>query len=169
MKIIFSHGQESTPFGTKIQTLSKIAQEMGFETDSIDYRTIPNPDDRVTHLESYLKNENPNNIILVGSSMGGYVSTVASCNLDIKGLFLLAPALYLKPDMYNVQEYLIGNTHCEIVHGYEDDIIPYENSVRFGFLSKNTVNLIEGDHRLNNSLETVVEIFESFLKNFKKI
>ena len=39
-------------------------------------------------------------LFLVGSSMGGYVSTVASEALsakghDVKGLFLLAPAFYL--------------------------------------------------------------------------
>ena len=34
-------------------------------------------------------------LILVGSSMGGYVSTVASVSLKPAGLFLMAPAFYM--------------------------------------------------------------------------
>ena len=34
-------------------------------------------------------------LILVRSSMGGYVSNVASTRLKVDGLFLLAPAFYL--------------------------------------------------------------------------
>ncbi len=167
MKVIFSHGQESTSFGTKIQQLSKIAEELGFETESIDYREIPNPDLRSEHLINHLKNQDTKNIILVGSSMGGYVSTVTSCNMDIHGLFLLAPALYLKPEEYSLQEYNIGETICEIVHGYDDDIISFKNSVTFGHRGNHSVHLIKGDHRLNSSLEDVCLFFRNFLNRIK--
>jgi pimeloyl-ACP methyl ester carboxylesterase len=76
MKVIFSHGKESGPWGSKITRLAKIARQHGFEVDSIDYRNIGDTDDRVTRLIEALTCEEI--IILVGSSMGGYVSLVAS-------------------------------------------------------------------------------------------
>jgi Uncharacterised protein family (UPF0227). len=77
MKVVFSHGKESGPWGTKIKRLSEIAKKKGFEIDSLDYRAYSNPDDRANQLLNYLKGEKKD-FILVGSSMGGYVSLVAS-------------------------------------------------------------------------------------------
>lgn len=170
MKFIFSHGQESTPYGTKIKRLSAIVKKHGFTTQSIDYREIKNPDDRVKHLINHI-NENYNKddkIILVGSSMGGYVSTVTATQLDIEAMFLLAPALYIERKEYSINEYDIKNTQCVVVHGYNDDIIPYNNSVKFGNQTKSTVHLINGDHRLNSSLEEVEVLFDLFLTQLSK-
>jgi hypothetical protein len=40
MKVIFSNGKESGPWGTKIRTLADIAKAHGHEVDSIDYTGI---------------------------------------------------------------------------------------------------------------------------------
>ncbi|MFT6901716.1 MAG: hypothetical protein ACJAXS_001915 [Colwellia sp.] len=37
MKVIFSHGKESGPWGSKITKLANVAKELGFGVDSIDY------------------------------------------------------------------------------------------------------------------------------------
>jgi alpha/beta superfamily hydrolase len=160
MKIIFSHGKESGPWGTKIKHLAEIARKHKCEVDSIDYRAYANPDDRVLQLLNYLKNEEEE-FILVGSSMGGYVSIVASEQVEATAVFLLAPALYLEG--YNKQEYLSKSKNIEIIHGKSDEVIPFGNSVKYAKEAKCTLHLIEGDHRLNTSLEQVEEIFEEFL------
>ena len=161
MKVIFSHGKESGPWGTKIKRLSKIAKKYGCEVDSLDYRSYTNPDDRVNQLLNYLKDEEKD-FILVGSSMGGYVSLVASEQVHPKAIFLMAPALYLEG--YSQQEYPLSCEKIEIVHGWEDEIIPFENSFRYAKNSKCTLNLIRGDHRLTTSLSKIEGLFNEFLK-----
>jgi len=160
MKVIFSHGKESGPWGTKIKRLAKIARKHTCEVDSLDYRAYQNPDDRVYQLLNYL-NDEKEEFILVGSSMGGYVSLVVSEKVMSKGLFLLAPALFLGG--YQKQDYRIKCADIEIIHGWQDEVIPYQNSVKFAKNVDCSLHLISGDHRLNCSLEIVENLFEQFL------
>ena len=159
MKVIFSHGKESGPWGSKITLLAKIAKQHGFEVDSIDYRNIGDPDDRVTHLIEALTPEGK--IILVGSSMGGYVSLVTAERAEVQALFLLAPALYIPG--YGNQQYTARNQPIEIVHGWSDEVIPAEHSIRFAREANCSLHLIPGDHRLNSSIEAVSVLFNQFL------
>jgi predicted esterase len=160
MKVIFSHGKESGPWGTKIRTLADIAKQHGHDVDSIDYSGIASPDERAAKLIAILS-EITQPFILVGSSMGGYVSLVASEQYACEGLFLLAPALYI-PD-YAKQSYASKAKSIYIVHGLSDDVIPYQHSQRYAQTSSCELHLIEGDHRLNTSLDEVCEIFDKFL------
>ena len=48
--VCFSHGQESGPWGSKIKRLAKVAERCGFAVESIDYRGIGDPDERVAKL-----------------------------------------------------------------------------------------------------------------------
>src|SRR5687767_8905707 len=111
--VYFCHGQEGTPDGIKIQRLRVIAERLGFETHSPDYRDIDDPDARVARLLQLCK-RGEGRLVLAGSSMGAYVSAAASAQLRPDGLFLLAPALGIpgfgRPD---VQPYA---NHIEMVH-----------------------------------------------------
>ncbi len=160
MKIYFAHGKESGPWGSKIKRLADIAKQHGCDVESIDYTNIMDPDERVKILVNVLKNED-SEFVLVGSSMGGYVSLVASEYVNAKGVFLLAPALFIPG--YKTQEYKTNHKHLEIVHGWSDDIIPPENSIRFAKDAKCSLHLIDGDHRLNSSIKMVTSIFEQFI------
>jgi hypothetical protein len=160
MKVIFSHGKESGPWGSKIKRLASTAEELGMLLDSIDYTGMINPDERVDKLCDYLANQTKP-FVLVGSSMGGYVSLVAAERFAPVGIFLLAPALYI--DGYLHQQYKTDLSNVEIVHGWSDDIIPVANSIRFASLAKSGLHLIEGDHRLNSSISAVDRLFNSFL------
>lgn len=162
MKVYFSHGKESGPWGSKIKTLADMAVQQGFDVESIDYSDIMDPDLRVERLINTLKIEKES-FLLVGSSMGGYVSLVASAQLDTKGLFLLAPALYMPG--YNIQTYRSNCSNIEIVHGWSDDVIPPEHSIKFARSTNCSLHLISGDHRLNSSIETVKKLFLQFLAN----
>jgi len=160
MKVYFSHGKESGPWGSKIKKLAAIATEQGCEVESIDYSDILDADLRVARLTDILKNETTD-YLLVGSSMGGYVSLVVSEKFKPKGVFLLAPALYMQG--YQIQEYDTKNQNIEIVHGWSDDVIPVENSVKFAKQADCSLHLISGDHRLNSSIESVEKIFRQFV------
>ncbi|PKF57780.1 alpha/beta hydrolase [Alteromonadales bacterium alter-6D02] len=164
MKVIFSHGKESGPWGSKITQLASIAKELGFTVDSIDYTQLSDPDQRVDKLNSYLT-ELHEPYVLVGSSMGGYVSLVSAASHQPQGLFLLAPALFM-PD-YQQQTYLTPPCPVEIIHGWADDVIPVAHSIQYAQRAQCTLHLIDGDHRLNSSLEQVCELFRAFLIRIK--
>ena len=162
--VIFSHGKESGPDGSKIKLLREVAEKNHFETVSLDYRQCKNADERIALLENYLETTEAENIILFGSSMGGYVSTVLACKKSVKGLFLLCPALYMNNPEYSFREFSPQCEHIELVHGWQDDIVYYENSIRFAKANNAVLNLITDGHRLQNSLEFLENRFEIFLK-----
>ncbi|NNE63907.1 MAG: alpha/beta hydrolase [Gammaproteobacteria bacterium] len=164
MKLIFSHGKESGPWGFKIKRLSLLAERAGCNVESIDYTDLMDPDLRVERLMTVLQSEE-DSFMLVGSSMGGYVSLVASAQVEAKGLFLLAPALYIAD--FKVQEYPSRSPFIEIVHGWSDDIIPVENSIRYAREADCSLHVISGDHALNDSIDVVESLFQSFLDRIK--
>lgn len=160
MKVIFSHGKESGPWGSKIKRLAACAERHGCAVDSIDYTDLPDDADaRVARLADVVEAER-SPPILVGSSMGGYVSLVCAERTTVKAVFLLAPALYI--DGYSQQDYA-ATVPVEIVHGWDDDVIVPEHAIRYAQSSKNTLHLIDGDHRLNNSLDLVEQLFDHFM------
>lgn len=174
MKVIFSHGKESGPWGSKITLLANTATTAGFAVDSIDYSDLSDPDQRVERLLSALDHE-PDPCLLVGSSMGGYVSLVTAEQAakaatpdksTIDGVFLLAPALYLPG--YQVQHYGYKGS-VAIVHGWSDDIIAPEQSIRYAKTANCTLHLIAGDHRLNGAIDQVETLFGQFLQNYSQV
>jgi pimeloyl-ACP methyl ester carboxylesterase len=164
MKVIFSHGKESGPWGFKIKRLAPLAEKAGCRVESVDYTDLMDPDLRVERLMTALQSEE-DRVILVGSSMGAYVSLVASAEVDVKGVFLLAPALYMPG--FRMQEYPSKASWIEIVHGWSDDIIPVENSIRYARQADCSLHVIRGDHPLNDSINVVESLFQSFLNKIK--
>jgi alpha/beta superfamily hydrolase len=162
-KVYFAHGKESGPWGSKIRHLASIAETNGYEVMSPDYSALPDPDTRVKHLLELLAQEpKTTDIVLAGSSMGGYVSTVVASSRPIKGLFLMAPALYIPG--YGVQAYAPKTNHVYVVHGEHDDVIPLAHSQRFAKESTCTLQILDGDHRLNSVLLELGCCFETFLQ-----
>ena len=162
MKVYFSHGKESGPWGTKISRLARIAEAHGCSVESIDYTDSMDPDFRAERLLGVLQDETED-FVLVGSSMGGYVSLVASESADSKAIFLMAPALYIPG--YQRQQYPSRAKHIEIVHGWSDEIIPVEHSIRYAREADCSLHLISGDHALNGVIDMVASLFEKFLVN----
>ena len=162
MNIYFSHGKLGTPWSRKIKRLAAIAKSKGYSVHSINYTGILNPDLRVERLIKILQKD-ANGKILVGSSMGGYASLVASESVAVKGIFLLAPALYL--DGYKKQEFSPKSDHIEIVHGWSDATVPVEHSIQFAKKFNAALHILDSDHRLYSALEKVEQLFALFLTN----
>jgi predicted esterase len=163
----FVHGKESGPWGSKITRLAKVARGNGCDVASLDYSGLPDPQVRADHLVAACADE-ARPLILVGSSMGGWVATKAATQLmHLKplGLFLLAPAFYLPgyPDLG--LELNCAPDRIELVHGWRDDVIPFDHSVRFGRQHGCTVHLVDDDHRLGARLETISGYFSLFLQH----
>ena len=81
--VIFSHGQESGPWGTKITAMAAMVKELGCTADSIDYQGIGDPTERVEKLVAECEGID-DTLILVGSSMGGHVATAAAGRVNAR-------------------------------------------------------------------------------------
>ena len=126
--VYFAHGKESGPGGTKITALAEIAKSKGFHVESPDYSDTMDPDVRVQRLLE-LKPAAQKHLVLVGSSMGSYVSTVASQEIKPAGLFLMAPAFYREGYEYQNPDLSAGI--AMIVHGWDDELIPADDIIRY--------------------------------------
>lgn len=162
MKIYFLHGKNKTPDDKKLVDLSSVAIKKGFEVEFIDNTDTKNPNIRAKTLVKKLKSSSKDSI-LVGGSMGGYASVWASSCLHVKGIFLLAPALYL--DGYNEFKLPLKCKNIMTIHGLDDKIVPLENSINFAKQTNSSLHAINDDHSLNNSSQTIMTIFETFLEN----
>ena len=160
-RVVFSHGKESGPYGTKIRVLSGIAEKHGWKTDSIDYTDIMDPDERVSRLCDHLEGDQPEPLVLVGSSMGAYVSLVAAAELRPEAVFLMAPALYIPG--WKQQEYATDLKQVSIVHGWHDELIPPDNVLHYASAAACDLHLLPADHRLSAVLPELADIFERFL------
>ena len=159
MRVYFAHGKESGPWGDKIMALAEVAKAKGFEVESPDYSDLLEPDERVKRLLNLFT---PSKVtVLVGSSMGGYVSTVASAVIKPKGLFLMAPAFYMRG--YEVNDPQPHAEHVVVCHGIHDDIVPIEHSRVFCRKHKAQLHVLDSDHRLNDKIGFLVELFGHFL------
>lgn len=159
--VIFSHGQESGPWGTKIRAMSERVKSLGCRADSIDYRGIADPTERVEKLRHECR-DITEPLILVGSSMGGHVATAAADKLRAAGLFVLAPAYYMEG--YEELTPTPPTMPICILHGWHDDIVPVENSIRFAREASATLHLVNGDHRLTDNIDAINEYLEQFIK-----
>jgi len=159
-RVVFSHGKESGPWGSKITAMAAVVRELGLVAESVDYRGIDDPAARVSRLIDFAgRVEGP--LVLVGSSMGGHVSAAAASLIKPKGLFLLAPAFY----MPGYEQYTPQDVACPtvIVHGWHDDIVPVDNSIRWAREHRSTLHVLDSDHRLEDQIEAICLLLREFL------
>lgn len=158
--VIFSHGQESGPWGTKIKAMAEAVRTLGCAADSVDYRGIDDPAVRVEKLVRYCASPG-GPIVLVGSSMGGHVATAAASAVNAAGLFVLAPAYYMPG--YEALTPAAPEIPISIVHGWDDDVVPVENSIRFAAACKATLHIVDGDHRLTANIDEINDYLVRFI------
>lgn len=160
--VVFSHGQDGEPWGTKIVALAQVARDLGWLVESIDYRGMDDPQARVEKLREACKSLPPRPV-LVGSSMGGHVATAVARQVDSRGLFLMVPAFY----MPGFEQYTPQAPSCPItiVHGWRDDVVPVANSWRWAQTCRARLLVLDSDHRLGGDVPFLVHAFEYFLQN----
>jgi alpha/beta superfamily hydrolase len=160
--IVFSHGQDGEPWGAKIVAMAEIARKAGYRAESVDYRGIADPARRVDKLLDYCKQQQ-STPVLVGSSLGGHVATAVSQEVNARGLFLLAPAFYMPG--YEQHTPVPAACPVAIVHGWRDDVVPIENSIRYAREYRATLHAIDSDHRLSANVRDVTHYLQLFLRD----
>lgn len=161
MIVVFSHGKESGPWGAKITAMAAAVRELGLQAESVDYRGIDDPRQRVEKLIAFAAALGAP-LVLAGSSLGGHVAAAATARLAARGLFLLAPAFYMPGfEMHTPQDIPCPTV---IVHGWRDDIVPVDNSIRFARERRAELHILDSDHRLEDRIPAITRLLTEFLR-----
>jgi pimeloyl-ACP methyl ester carboxylesterase len=165
-QIILSHGSDSGPDATKVSVLAALAESMGWQTQRPDFRdddahglaaSVPTRIERLHRLIAAC--DTPP--ILVGSSMGAFVSGLASLKLPVSGLFLLAtPALIPGYDSaFDLRE----DVPTLLIHGWHDEVCPLDEMYEFAGRRTLPLLVLDDDHRLGTNVEVIGQQWRVFL------
>ena len=55
-----------------------------------------------------------------------------------------------------------------IVHGWHDDVVPFDNSIRYAREHTATLHVLDSDHRLQDVIGQINYLFEYFLVGLDK-
>ena len=160
-QLVFSHGKDSEPWGTKIVALAETARDLGWQRESVDYRGIDTFQGRLEKLLMVARELPP--AVHVGSSLGGFLAVAGSIPCAARGLFLMAPAFDLSG--------LPPTPACAacpitVVHGWNDDIVPVEIGIDFARSQGAILHVVNDGHRLHDSLPQIQLWLSGFLRGF---
>lgn len=167
--VILSHGSDSGPGATKVSALAKVAESMGFTTERPDYGDCDagghaaSVTPRIERLGGRMRAAAAPPL-LVGSSMGAFVSGLASLEAPCAGLFLLALPVEI-PDYLSAFD-MARNVPCMLVHGFEDDICPAGDVLTFARQRCIPCLLLPDGHRLVEHVDVIEAQFRLFLERF---
>ncbi len=144
-KVLFLHGLEGSPKGSKAKWLKKNFKGV---TPKLDVSTF---EAAVASAKKAIRKERPS--IIVGSSFGGAVllELMHTGDFDGFGIFLAQAGLKLTN-----HDRLPEGAHAVIIHGTGDDIIPIEDSRQLAQNSGLELMTLDDDHRLLSVLSEEV-------------
>lgn len=157
-QIILSHGSDSGPDATKVSALAALAESLGWRTQRPDYRD----DDargyagsvapRVARLRATVEalDAPP---LLVGSSMGAFVSGLVSLDVPVAGLLLLATPGEI-PGYARAFDLRAG-VPALLIHGWRDEVCPVAGVQAFAARRRLPLLLLDDDHRLGASMAAI--------------
>src|ERR1700729_3540992 len=183
--VVYSHGRYGSPwYGFKVEALRLVALRMGVNMISVKYPEEMPVEEMERKLLNTIKDDVnvPGDLVFLSSSRGAYLSTRVSKDVieffskeetrmdddkvlprrHVLGQFLIAPAFYIKPEYYPDQAPISPPIRTAIVHGFDDDVISSDNSIRFSKQFKAELHLIGGGHRLNSQRNMLCLLFQNF-------
>lgn len=163
--VIISHGLQSSPEATKATAIAQVAQSLGYTVEIPDYRDI----DAVSELGDVLARierlrragEGRSPLVLAGSSMGAFISARVSLQVEVLGLFLMAPPIQLKGYEIRLEA---ARVPTRIVHGWHDELIPADEVVRWAQARSDHLVLVDDSHRLAAHVDFCAEEFGRFMQ-----
>jgi predicted alpha/beta-hydrolase family hydrolase len=167
--VILSHGSDSGPDATKVSALARVAESLGWTTFKPDYREEDAPGHagavppRIARLVEAMRDA-PRPLVLAGSSMGAFVSGLASLQASCDGLFLIALPIGIPgcPQRFEAARGLPGM----LVHGYRDELCPVDAAYAFARAHGMPALLLDDDHRLVDHVVRIQREFRTFLEAF---
>ena len=157
--IIFAHGLEGSPNGSKIRAL----REAGFEVIAPDFQGMALAE-RVDLLQQICEEHREAKPVLAGSSYGGLTASLVAMRMPdaFRGLLLCAPALHLDEPPVTEETILVSPKGMKtiVIHGVGDDIVPISCSVEYAERSGNDIvafHQVDDGHRLANSHNKIID------------
>ena len=147
MKILFLHGLESGPHGTKYQAL----KWMFADVLAPDCSGVSDEQERLRIILGELRTVREP-FVVVGSSMGGLMALLLQqvCPELVAGMVLCAPAIH-RPAAKNLDLQQLPPT--TVIHGTRDSVVPFAGSKVFG----KRLIAVDDDHRLSNSMKAILQ------------
>jgi pimeloyl-ACP methyl ester carboxylesterase len=149
--IVFVHGLEGSPQGTKARHL----RGLGFPMQVRDLRGVP----LQGRYEAVERDTRAGGVLLVGSSYGGLVAALlAQAHPErFTGLVLCAPALgWVEPPNLDPEALVApAGMPVHLLHGLHDEVVPIDHARAYRRRSGPGVTLheLEDDHALRGSLD----------------
>lgn len=163
--VILSHGLDSSPGATKVSAMARVAESMGWISERPDYsdidarRDIREVSARLERLVDRAQAA-PKPLVLAGSSMGAFISALATLELECVGLFLIAPPVVLEGYPQSLDAELLPTT---VIHGWGDELIPAGDVVRWAQVRNDRLILVDDTHRLERHVDFCAAEFGRFL------
>lgn len=166
-EVILSHGSDSGPDATKVSALARVAEELGWRTQRPDYRA----DDALGHAASVQPRvdrllaaartaQHP--LVLAGSSMGAFISGLASLQVPCEAVFLIALPMMIP--RWSERFDMATGVPAMLIHGFNDQLCPAAPAAAFANARRIPTLLLPDDHRLSVHVELIAQQFRQFLE-----
>ncbi|MBD9367705.1 hypothetical protein [Xanthomonas sp. XNM01] len=167
---ILSHGFESGPDATKVTALAEVAQRLGWTHERPDYTDldarhtvsrvgdVPARLQRLVDIATAAAARGP--VVLAGSSLGSYISAIASLQVPVRGLFLMVPPITMGP-MPALDAAAVPTT---VMHAWHDEIIPAAQVVAWAQARSARLLMVDDTHRLNRHVAASAQAFAQLLE-----
>ncbi len=167
---ILSHGFESGPDATKVTALAEVAERLGWTHERPDYTDLDARHDisrvgdvparlqRLVGIASAAAARGP--VVLAGSSLGSYVSAIASLQVPVRGLFLMVPPTTMGP----MPALDAANVPTTVVHAWHDEIIPAAQVIAWAQARSARLLMVDDTHRLNAHVGVSAQAFAQLLE-----
>ena len=163
---LLSHGLNSRPDATKVSALARTAAQLGWSCERLDYRDLDEngqPEDverRIQRLVDATRNvRGP--LVLAGSSLGAYVSALASLQVPVRGLFLMVPPLRMGP----MPVLDAAAVPTSVVHAWHDELIPAAGVIEWAQARSARLLLLDDSHRLSAHVDATARAFAELLQS----
>lgn len=168
---ILSHGFESGPDATKVTALADVARHLGWTHERPDYtdldaqREISSVGDvvgrqrRLLALAQAAAARGP--LVLVGSSLGAYISARVSLEVRTRALFLMVPPLQMGP----LPALDAADVPISVVHAWHDELIPADGVIAWARVRSARLLLVDDTHRLSAHVDASARAFAELLQS----
>ena len=169
---ILSHGFESGPDATKVTALAEAAERLGWTTERPDYTDLDARTDvsRVGDVPARLQRlvdlasaavSRGGPVVLGGSSLGAYVSAIASLQVPTRALFLMVPPLGMGP----MPALDAAPVPLSVVHAWHDELIPAAGVIEWARARSARLLLLDDSHRLSAHVDATARAFAELLES----
>lgn len=167
---ILSHGFESGPQATKVTALAEVAQRLGWSHERPDYTDldarsevsrvgdVPARLQRLVRRAQAAATRTP--VVLAGSSLGAYISAIASLQVPVRGLFLMVPPTTMGP----MPALDAAAVPTSVVHAWHDELIPAAEVITWARTRSASLLLVDDGHRLDRHVAEAAAAFEALLR-----